>query len=58
MAECYSTSGWDLHLRRNLNDCEFDCINELIMLLATVNLEENVEDSLVWRGRKDDKSML
>ena len=51
-------SGWDLHLRRNLNDCEFDCINELIMLLATVNLEENVEDSLVWRGRKDDKSML
>ncbi|WMV15559.1 hypothetical protein MTR67_008944 [Solanum verrucosum] len=48
VAELWNDQGWNLHLRRNLNDWEMCRITEFLVTLAQFSNLSQEEDSLVW----------
>jgi len=48
--EFYSTQGWNLFLRRNLNVWEVEILCLLFQLLSNIILGYNKIDSIIWKG--------
>jgi len=48
--EFYSTQGWNLFLRRNLNVWEVEILCLLFQLLSNIILGYNKIDSIIWNG--------
>ncbi|OVA00061.1 Reverse transcriptase zinc-binding domain [Macleaya cordata] len=42
-------AGWDLSLRRDLNDWEFDELSNILAELDQVTLNREADDELVWK---------
>ncbi|WMV49144.1 hypothetical protein MTR67_042529 [Solanum verrucosum] len=45
--------GWDLVLRRLLNDCEVERVAEILGMLGGVNIIANATDRMLWKHSKD-----
>jgi len=49
VAEMWTGQGWNLHLRRNLNDWEVERIGALYNTLASFNNLTGEEDTAIWK---------
>lgn len=52
IADCFNATNWNLHFKRNLQDCELESVSMLITSVDSVVLTGDRSDSLIWMQSK------
>nr|XP_016506791.1 PREDICTED: uncharacterized protein LOC107824519 [Nicotiana tabacum] len=50
IADFYTSQGWNLSLRRNINDWEMERVGLLLQMLSNAVLDHNKMDSISWKS--------